>query len=915
MADDINKKITIDVEISTDGQQQLNQYKVAFDSLRNSISNLSNPLTNLSSNISSFDKDVSRLTASIDKLNDQNKELNSGGAKVKSVITDLLGSFGAWDGIVKLFTKSVEGLEAAWSGGLTLLTTFLPVIIDWVGSLLKADDTLSALNKTLKDNKIIMDAVNQTRKKGTDDAQQELVHLKMLYTAAQDGNISLVNRERILAELQSRYPAYFGNLTAEAIRIGKAAKNYDDLTKAIMATARAKAAEELITKNQVRQLGNDDRLQKLAADRKAYQDQLTKAQSDLEEYDKKPVMGAMTEYDSMGAKLSAEIKSIQNEINVADQSISHLNTDSGLLTSQNERLAKNFIYDAEENQEQVLGIAANTDEKVTNLNKSSQQKQTAFVDEANNIRQESLTRQLQATYESFGKETLAENTHYQDELKKLTEFLTNKQITRKQFTDARNQLTKEHHAILEALANKYNEQDKERTQQALNELAELRIKNMKDSAEKEKAEALQQQAEKLQELDKTDADIISRQRKLQAEMKTASPDELPALKKQLADEETAWWLSYAKRLEIKKQTTSAIKAIDDKETDDAARKKHEQLLKDDKRAVDNTDDPEATLEAEKKEINDKYRFELDEAKSNAAETGQIKKNLNNDLASLDKAYRKQKKESDKKAREDLKNEELKDAEELAGQAFSMISQSIKQSSDAKITSMERDKEAELNNSSLTSAQKLAIEQKFKQQEAQVKAKAFKQEQEASIAQAVINGALAITKATAQSGVLSPFVVPVIIAETAVEIAKIAAQKPPAYASGGLHYSSDGRGGVLPGYSKTDNTNAWLRSGEGVVVSEAMRIPWARNLVSAINVGFGGRDFSIANPGRGYAVGGIFTDGGDANRYYNQPVHDQKNLANSIAYQMINNFPPVYVDVKDINNQQNILAQTINRVNL
>jgi len=95
----------------------------------------------------------------------------------------------------------------------------------------------------------------------------------------------------------------------------------------------------------------------------------------------------------------------------------------------------------------------------------------------------------------------------------------------------------------------------------------------------------------------------------------------------------------------------------------------------------------------------------------------------------------------------------------------------------------------------------------------------------------------------------------------------------------------------------------------------MRNPWARNLVSAINVGFGGRDFSTSANGRNFAVGGIFTDGGDANRYYNAPVNDQKNLANTIAYQMINNFPPVYVDVKDINNQQNILAQTINRVNL
>jgi len=257
----------------------------------------------------------------------------------------------------------------------------------------------------------------------------------------------------------------------------------------------------------------------------------------------------------------------------------------------------------------------------------------------------------------------------------------------------------------------------------------------------------------------------------------------------------------------------------------------------------------------------------------------------------------------------------KSAGKIAAGAIDALKKTIEQQSAAKIAGLEKDKATELGNSALTSTQKLAIEQKYKQKEGQVKLKAFKQEQEASIAQAVINVALAITKGASQSGILAEFFIPVIIAETAVQIAKIASQKPPAYASGGLHYTSDGRGGALTGYSKTDNTNAYLRSGEAVVVSEAMQVPWARNLVSAINVGFGGRDFSTTNPGRGYAIGGIFTDGGDANRYYNQPVHDQKDLANSIAYQMINNFPPVYVDVKDINNQQNILAQTVNRVNL
>lgn len=153
----------------------------------------------------------------------------------------------------------------------------------------------------------------------------------------------------------------------------------------------------------------------------------------------------------------------------------------------------------------------------------------------------------------------------------------------------------------------------------------------------------------------------------------------------------------------------------------------------------------------------------------------------------------------------------------------------------------------------------------------------------------------------------------IATQGAMSIADIAKQKP-GFAQGG-QYVSDGRGAMLSGYSRTDNTNAYLRSGEAVVVSEAMRNPWARNLVSAINVAHGGRDFSMPNPSRGYAIGGIFTDGGNANRYYSQPVNDQKDMSNTLAYQLINNFPPIYVDVKDVNNQQNILAQTVDRVNL
>jgi hypothetical protein len=330
----------------------------------------------------------------------------------------------------------------------------------------------------------------------------------------------------------------------------------------------------------------------------------------------------------------------------------------------------------------------------------------------------------------------------------------------------------------------------------------------------------------------------------------------------------------------------------------------EDKIQKDQKNIDKALLPGEKLNAEKKLIGDKYSYEISLVAGNAEKIKALEDQKQKDITQLTQQYEQQRTEF-----------ALQSAQQVSDKAFSIIQNNIKTQSDAKIKGLEKDKAAELGNKNLTNTQRQAIEDKYQKKEAVEKVKAFKAEQKASILQAVINGALAVTKATSQTGILAPFVIPGIIASTAIQVATIVSQKPPQYAKGGLHYQSDGRGALLSGYSRTDNTNAYLRSGEAVVVSEAMRNPWARNLVSAINVAHGGRDFSIPNPGRGYAIGGIFTDGGNANRYYNQPVNDVKDLANTLAYQMINNFPPVYVDVKDINNQQNILAQTINRVNL
>lgn len=103
-------------------------------------------------------------------------------------------------------------------------------------------------------------AVEQAQLKGAQSAQTELVTLKLLYDRTQ--NLSLSNKQRIQAvdELQEKYPAYFGNLKDEAVLAGQAGDKYNELASAIIASAKARAATDLIVKNQQRKLENEQKI-------------------------------------------------------------------------------------------------------------------------------------------------------------------------------------------------------------------------------------------------------------------------------------------------------------------------------------------------------------------------------------------------------------------------------------------------------------------------------------------------------------------------------------------------------------------------------------------------------------------------------------------------------------------------------
>jgi len=75
-------------------------------------------------------------------------------------------------------------------------------------------------------------------------ASKETATLSTLYTATQNQTLSIKDRKQAVDELQSQYPAYFKNLSDEAILAGKASSAYESLTQAILGKAAVSAAQE-----------------------------------------------------------------------------------------------------------------------------------------------------------------------------------------------------------------------------------------------------------------------------------------------------------------------------------------------------------------------------------------------------------------------------------------------------------------------------------------------------------------------------------------------------------------------------------------------------------------------------------------------------------------------------------------------
>lgn len=196
-----------------------------------------------------IDKASNSVVNSLNKVGDANKKAKFSTIELSRVIQDLPFGF---IGIQNNLTQLIPGIGALGIGFSALVSaiTFSQVgLRNWIKESKEAKEAAKTLNEQLESYISTLNQLDQARIKGEQNAQKEILSLKTLYDASQNANLSLAERKRAVDELQKQYPTYFKNLSDESILAGNATGAYNNLTKALIAKAKAQAYSDQIAEN------------------------------------------------------------------------------------------------------------------------------------------------------------------------------------------------------------------------------------------------------------------------------------------------------------------------------------------------------------------------------------------------------------------------------------------------------------------------------------------------------------------------------------------------------------------------------------------------------------------------------------------------------------------------------------------
>ena len=228
----------------------------------------------------------------------------------------------------KQVVSSLFSWQTVLTVGITLLTLYGDKVVDWVAGLFNAKNVM----KPLVD---IQQQLNDVQLKGAQNAQSEITKLELLYKATQNASKPIRERKKAVDELQKSYPDFFKNLSEEEILTGKAADAYARLTSSIIASARARAAQDKMTENAKKILENEAKITEEYAKRENAQLKLDKQIELRNKIDREAnpdmyagqqmkvgaALGKVEEIDEGIAKLRREIYELNKSQNELAQNI------------------------------------------------------------------------------------------------------------------------------------------------------------------------------------------------------------------------------------------------------------------------------------------------------------------------------------------------------------------------------------------------------------------------------------------------------------------------------------------------------------------------------------------------------------------------------------------------------------------
>lgn len=297
--------------------------------------------------------------------------------------------------------KQVASSSFSWQTalmvGITLLTLYGDKVVDWVAGLFNAKNVM----KPLVD---IQQQLNDVQLKGVQNAQSEITKLELLYKATQNASKPIRERKKAVDELQKSYPDFFKNLSEEEILTGKAADAYARLTSSIIASARARAAQDKMTENAKKILENEAKITEEYAKRENAQLKLDKRIELRNKIDREAnpdmyagqqmmvgaALGKVEEIDEGIAKLRRDIYELNKSQNELAQNIDvndlifNPNEDSSKIGEKERKRrqeeAENRLKQQEQLAEQLLSLRRKNQQDEINLRADGMEKKLAQID-------------------------------------------------------------------------------------------------------------------------------------------------------------------------------------------------------------------------------------------------------------------------------------------------------------------------------------------------------------------------------------------------------------------------------------------------------------------------------------------------------------------------------------------------------